>query len=165
MLNEHAEFNDYYPNVSSILENYTPIQLPTDEDIHRNRPYESISEWGIGFHSGWKEGAKWMRDKIKGGDDLQYSKEEMYYIQNGFSGNAIIWWAKDSKGYTSNLNEAGKYTKEQAFNQVALNRGGEYAWLCSYVDGIENKPVCMFGSTLDVSQRIDYKKIKGGQGE
>lgn len=51
------------------LNNLTPIELPTDEDIHRNRPYESISDWGIGFHSGWKEGAKWMRDKIQGGGE------------------------------------------------------------------------------------------------
>lgn len=52
-----------------VMEQFVPIQLPTDEDIHRNRPYESISDWGIGFHSGWKEGAKWMRDKIQGGQD------------------------------------------------------------------------------------------------
>lgn len=51
-----------------VMEQFVPIQLPTDEDIHRNRPYESISDWGIGFHSGWKEGAKWMRDKIQGGN-------------------------------------------------------------------------------------------------
>lgn len=55
--------------INEFIESLTPIQLPTDEDIHRNRPYESISDWGIGFHSGWKEGAKWMRDKIKGGGD------------------------------------------------------------------------------------------------
>ena len=91
--------------------------------------------------------------------------EEMYYIQNGFSGNALVWWAKDSKGYTSNLNEAGEYTKEFAFNQVSCGRSGEYAWLCSYVDGIQNKPICIFGSTLDISERSDYKKIQGGNNE
>lgn len=86
--------------------------------------------------------------------------KEMYYIQNGFSGNAIVWWAKDSKGYTSNLNEAGKFTKEFAFNQVACGRSGEYAWPCSYVDGVQNKPICIFGSNLDISERIDYEKIQ-----
>lgn len=65
MLNEHAEFNDYYPNVSSILENYTPIQLPTDEDIEK----ESYQMDYGGGSEGWffRQGAKWMRDKIKGG--------------------------------------------------------------------------------------------------
>ena len=57
----------YCTEIEEVIEELTPIQLPTDEDIHRNRPYESISDWGIGFHSGWKEGAEWMRDKIKGG--------------------------------------------------------------------------------------------------
>ena len=45
------------------------IQLPTDEEIHPNSPYESNSDWDIGYHNGWKQGAKWMRDKIKGGGD------------------------------------------------------------------------------------------------
>jgi hypothetical protein len=62
-------FKEHYFLMEEDLKNLTPIQLPTDEDIHRNRPYESISEWGMGFYSGWKEGAKWMRDKIKGGDN------------------------------------------------------------------------------------------------
>ena len=88
--------------------------------------------------------------------------EEMYYIQNGFSGNALVWWREDSKGYTSNLNEAGRYTKEFALNQIALGRSGEHAWLCSYIDGIQNKPVCIFGSTLDISERIDYDKLTYG---
>ena len=95
-------------------------------------------------------------------DEEIVQDEEMYYIQNGFSGNAVVWWAKDSKGYTSNLNEAGKYTKEFAFNQVACGRSGEYAWPCSYVDGIHDKPICIFGSILNFSERIDYAKIQGG---
>lgn len=105
-----------------VLEELTPIELPSDEEI----------------------------------------EPEMYYIQNGFSGNAIVWWRKDSKGYTSDLNEAGKYTKEFAFNQVNIGRAGEYAWLCSYVDAIQNKPICIFVGTLDYSERIDADKIQGG---
>lgn len=66
MLNEHAEFNDYYPNVSSILENYTPIQLPSDEEIKEEAKKEILYALEAkGFH----DGAKWMRDKIKGGQD------------------------------------------------------------------------------------------------
>ena len=36
----------------------------------------------------------------------------MYYIQNGYVGNAILWWAENSRGYTTDFTKAGKYTKE-----------------------------------------------------
>jgi hypothetical protein len=41
-------------------------------------------------------------------------KQELYYIQNGYVGNAILWWGVDSKGYTTDITKAGKYTKEEA---------------------------------------------------
>ena len=79
MLNEHAEFNDYYPNVSSILENYTPIQLPTDEEIYELAKEQypiSMEKFGnemmdgnIHFRSIFIQGVEWMRDKIKGGNN------------------------------------------------------------------------------------------------
>ena len=53
------------------LKNITPIELPSDEEIHKSSPHQigdSNNSWDIGFHNGWKQGAKWMRDKIKGGD-------------------------------------------------------------------------------------------------
>lgn len=46
------------------IQSLNPIQLPTDEEI-----LEKVNN----FHSlgrlGFKEGAKWMRDKIKGEQD------------------------------------------------------------------------------------------------
>jgi len=46
------------------INSLTPIQLPTDEEI-----LEKVNN----FHSlgrlGFNEGAKWMRDKIKGGNN------------------------------------------------------------------------------------------------
>ena len=48
-----------------IDEYVTPIQLPTDEEIESTK--------GTGTHDfyndGFEHGAKWMRDKIKGGQD------------------------------------------------------------------------------------------------
>ena len=43
------------------LNNLTPIELPTDEEIKRNSML-----WGYAGEFYYK-GAKWMRDKIKGG--------------------------------------------------------------------------------------------------
>jgi len=63
-------------NPESFMENLTPIQLPSDEEIKEMRKayLEEVNDivhadlerdgyLGIGFHVG----AKWMRDKIQGG--------------------------------------------------------------------------------------------------
>ena len=43
------------------------------------------------------------------------SDEELYYIQNtGYCGNCIKFWRPDGHGYTMNLDDAWKVTKEKA---------------------------------------------------
>jgi hypothetical protein len=51
------------------LKNLTPIELPSDEEIKKYTPYPL----GKGFYNPlysnkWEEGAKWMRNKIQGGE-------------------------------------------------------------------------------------------------
>ena len=41
---------------------YTPIELPNDDEIHKQAINYS------GFDNEFKAGAKWMRDKIQGGN-------------------------------------------------------------------------------------------------
>lgn len=61
--------------------------------------------------------------------------EEMFYIQNGYVGNAVCWWAKNSRGYVSDLESAEKYTREQASAIVERSRGkGFVGWPCKYID-------------------------------
>jgi len=49
-----------------IDEYVTPIQLPTDEEIKQ----EANSYHGLeSYNTTFVQGAKWMRDKIKGGQD------------------------------------------------------------------------------------------------
>jgi hypothetical protein len=54
-------------NVKSYLRTYTPIELPSDDELGK----EGLKQWG-NVHSvgvvGWIDGAKWMRDKIQGGN-------------------------------------------------------------------------------------------------
>ena len=42
------------------------------------------------------------------------AKEQMFYIRDARQvvGNCALWWAVDSKGYTTELNRAGKYTAQ-----------------------------------------------------
>jgi hypothetical protein len=47
----------------------------------------------------------------------EITKEQLYYIQStkkGFVGNNVVWWGKNCCGYTCHLDNAGKYTYNQA---------------------------------------------------
>ena len=60
--------------------------------------------------------------------------DRLYYIRTeGYSGNALIWWRPNSQGYTSNLDKAGKYTKEEALS-IYSSSNTELAYLCEKVD-------------------------------
>ena len=52
-----------------ILNQLTPIELPSDEEIlHQSDEFELNSRESLGMHLSFEIGAKWMRDKIKGGN-------------------------------------------------------------------------------------------------
>ncbi len=75
-------------------------------------------------------------------------KGKLYYIQNGYVGNAILWWGVDGGGYTTNFLEAGKYTYAEA--KDIIKRPQDRAWLCSYVDKNEKaKKLIIDGQYLD----------------
>jgi hypothetical protein len=63
--------SDKYPDVltlNDVLKTQTPIQLPSDEEIDKEAfqvPYDNTR----GFYDlQFIKGAKWMRDKIQGGN-------------------------------------------------------------------------------------------------
>jgi hypothetical protein len=61
--------------------------------------------------------------------------EEMYYIRNeGYLGNALIWWKKGSNGYTCDIRNAEKFTKEEA--EKICKRPQDTAYKCDYIDGL-----------------------------
>ena len=54
-------------NAETFMENLTPIELPSDEEI-----LDKADEEGSGVrHYAVMRGAQWMRDKIKGGNNEQ----------------------------------------------------------------------------------------------
>ena len=65
-LNQHLTYGD-------VLDGIFPIELLTDEEIKKESKYKSnyILPQAVQFNPilniVWVEGAKWMRDKIKGG--------------------------------------------------------------------------------------------------
>lgn len=55
--------------INEFIESLTPIQLPTDEDIYNESPYNITDTYDLGYHNGWMIGAKWVVNKIKGGGE------------------------------------------------------------------------------------------------
>lgn len=77
-------------------------------------------------------------------------KEKLYYIQNGYVGNAMVWWGENSSGYHTDFSKAGKYTKEEA--KRIIKRPQDIAWECDYVDN------CKEAQKLIIdAQYLNYK--------
>lgn len=67
--------------------------------------------------------------------------ENLYYVQNGYIGNAMMWWALDSKGYTIDITKAHKFTYDEAMSILKSNekdkRRNEKVFLCDFIDNSE----------------------------
>ena len=61
--------------------------------------------------------------------------EELYYLQDsrGYVGNDMLFWAKDGKGYTTDLSRAHVYTRHDAVSQHNL-RETDIPWPKNYID-------------------------------
>jgi hypothetical protein len=80
---------------------------------------------------------------------------QLYYIQNrskGFLGNSIIWWGKNSRGYTADLNEAGKYTEEEAKKICTGHLVENVAYPCEYIDSNEGVQRHVDMQYIDINQ-------------
>ena len=59
--------SDLYEHIltfEDILKTETPIELPSDEEIEIENGYNPTEMYDLGY----LDGAKWMRDKIQGGN-------------------------------------------------------------------------------------------------
>lgn len=59
---------------------------------------------------------------------LQELPEGLYYIQNGYCGNNVVFWGPNGAGYTSNVANAGKYTKEEMLKIMINGREEDKVW-------------------------------------
>lgn len=71
------------------------------------------------------------------------SEETMFYIQNGYVGNSVLFWALGGSGYTSNVEKAQKYTKEEVLNKFVGGREEDRIWVASHVESKISKHVDM----------------------
>lgn len=58
-----------------------------------------------------------------------------YYIRNlGYVGNCLLWWRKESSGYTCDLREAGQFTEGEALGIIRVRNGEDIAYPVSEID-------------------------------
>ena len=62
-------------------------------------------------------------------------EQKLFYIRNeGYCGNALFWWAENSKGYVTDIRKAGKYTFERA--KSICQREEDTAYPVEYIDNL-----------------------------
>lgn len=60
-------------------------------------------------------------------------EKDLYYIRNeGYLGNALLWWHKSRNGYTCDIRQALKVTKEEA--ESICKRPEDTAYSVEYID-------------------------------
>ncbi len=84
-----------------------------------------------------------------------------WYLQDtrSYVGNDVVWWAKDGKGYTTDVSKAHVFTQEQAFRQASM-RGVDRAWPKEYIDGKTRPAVDM--QYIDHDTAIAARAAQGG---
>ncbi|WP_080355134.1 hypothetical protein [Stenotrophomonas maltophilia] len=73
---------------------------------------------------------------------VDLAQEPMFYIQDTrqFVGNCPVWWAPNGAGYVTRLDEAGRYTEQEAVKQNRT-RDTDVPWPCAEIDAIARHTV------------------------
>jgi hypothetical protein len=61
-------------------------------------------------------------------------KYNRYYLQARDSGNLMLWWRKGRHGYTTDIDQAHIFTKEEAFAQARVRPSEDFPWRKYYID-------------------------------
>lgn len=76
------EINGTFYNREKLKEtlDVTPIELPSDEEIHESSPIVHINadDYYHGAKGGFKVGAKWMKEQILGKEDKTFKQKSKW---------------------------------------------------------------------------------------
>ncbi|WP_087688072.1 hypothetical protein [Pandoraea sp. PE-S2R-1] len=86
------------------------------------------------FTKGWYARAAVSAD---GGEE----ERDLYYVQDtrSFIGNCPMWWGEDFRGYVTRMDEAGKYTREEA--ERICKRETDKMWPCHMIDPLRRPTI------------------------
>lgn len=62
--------------------------------------------------------------------------DKFYIMDTTATGELILWWRPNRRGYTTLLDEAGVYSAEEAEKIVSIGRGTDIPCRQSHVDGV-----------------------------
>ncbi|HIE5512995.1 TPA: hypothetical protein ACXNQL_002235 [Stenotrophomonas maltophilia] len=70
------------------------------------------------------------------------AQANLFYIQDTrqFVGNCPMWWGPNGSGYVTRLDEAGRYTEQEAIRQNRT-RETDIPWPCSEIDALARQTV------------------------
>jgi hypothetical protein len=71
----------------------------------------------------------------------KYPDDAMFYIQNGYVGNAILFWGLGGSGYTCKIEKAQKYTKQEVLDGFVNGREEDRILYAGHVESIIVKTV------------------------
>lgn len=71
---------------------------------------------------------KQMQDKIN-----SFPNDATFYVQNGFVGNAMLFWGLGNSGYTAKLEKAQEYTKEYILEHFVPGRENDRIWYSKHI--------------------------------
>lgn len=72
----------------------------------------------------------------------ELAQPALFYIQDTRQvvGNCPVWWGPDGSGYVTRLDEAGRYTEQEAVRQNRT-RETDIPWPCAEIDALGRKTV------------------------
>ena len=88
-------------------------------------------------------------------------KHNEYYLQDSRTlvGNCIMWWRKNRAGYTTKLELAHVFTREEAMEQHK-SRKTDIPWPKAYVDEIAYRTVDIQNSERGMRKKYMNKRVK-----
>ena len=68
-------------------------------------------------------------------EQMQQEDYNEYFLQDrrSYAGDYMFFWALDRKGYTTDINKAHIFTKDEAVGQYKCRDGGDLPWRCDFI--------------------------------
>ena len=60
--------------------------------------------------------------------------ERLFYVQNGYVGNSMLWWKHNNAGYACDIRQARMFTQEELGKMQSIKEGSKKAWPKDYID-------------------------------
>ena len=90
------------------------IVLHDGKEVHRGRLIREMAE---------AERKAKRREKV-----MEFPDDSLFYIQNGYVGNAVLWWGLNSNDYVCDIELAQLYTKEEVLSKFVNGRESDIIW-------------------------------------